>query len=129
VRFSTTVGELGSADTVRDIRGFAIKFYTTEGNYDLVGGDSPMFLLRDPVSFLDLAHSGKKNPISGLRDACTVWDFLSHRPDALHSVVKLNSPAGIPDGYRFMNGFGVNTFKWVNADGEVTFIKYHILSN
>ncbi|XP_039722682.1 catalase isoform X1 [Pteropus medius] len=125
VRFSTVAGESGSADTVRDPRGFAVKFYTEDGNWDLVGNNTPIFFIRDPMLFPSFIHSQKRNPQTHLRDADMVWDFLSLRPESLHQVAFLYSDRGIPDGYRHMNGYGSHTFKLVNAGGEAIYCKFH----
>ncbi|KAI9910990.1 hypothetical protein PsorP6_010890 [Peronosclerospora sorghi] len=126
VRFSTVGGEQGSADTVRDPRGFAIKFYTEEGNWDLVGNNTPVFFIRDPILFPSFIHSQKRLPSSHLTNDDMMWDFLSLRPETLHQQTILFSDRGIPDGFRFMNGYGSHTFANVNAKGEVTYVKYHL---
>jgi catalase len=125
VRFSTTGGEKGSADSVRDARGFAVKFYTEEGNYDLVGLNTPVFFLRDPIKFADLVHSQKKNPQTNCIDPNTIWDFFSRNPETLHQITVQFSSRGTPHSYRHMHGFGGHTFKWVNAEGKAFWIKYH----
>ncbi|KAK1942799.1 Catalase [Phytophthora citrophthora] len=125
VRFSIVTGESGSPDTIRDPRGFAIKFYTEEGNWDLVCNNTPIFFIRDPILFPSFIHSQKRLPASHLKDANMVWDFFSLRPESLHMQTWLFSDRGIPDGYRFMNGYGSNTFANVNAEGETTYVKYH----
>jgi catalase len=114
VRFSTVAGEMGSADTVRDVRGFAIKFYTEEGNWDLVGINQPIFFIRDPMLLPSLVHAQKRNPRTNLRDPNMVWDFFSQRPETIHMIMRTFSDLGIPDGYRKMDGFGSHTFKLVN---------------
>src|SRR4029079_1907656 len=124
-RFSTVGGEKGSADSERDPRGFAIKFYTEEGNYDLVGNNTPVFFIRDPFKFPDMVHTHKRNPQSNLKDANAFWDFFSHSPESTHMVTILFSDRGIPRNYRQMHGFGSHTFKWVNADGKACWVKYH----
>lgn len=124
-RFSTVGGELGSADTERDPRGFSLKFYTEEGNWDLVGNNTPVFFLRDPSKFPDFVHTQKRNPRTHTKDATMQWDFWSMHPESLHEVTILFSDRGIPDGYRFMDGFGSHTFSMVNAKGERTYVKYH----
>jgi len=124
-RFSTVGGEKGSADTERDPRGFAVKFYTEEGNYDLVGNNTPVFFIRDPQKFPDFIHTQKRNPQTNLKDANAFWDFLSLTPESVHQVSILFSDRGTPDGYRKMHGFGSHTFKWVNEKGEAFWIKYH----
>ncbi|KAM9301708.1 catalase-like [Gastrophryne carolinensis] len=129
VRFSTVAGELGSADTVRDPRGFAVKFYTEEGNWDLVGNNTPIFFIRDPILFPSFIHSQKRNPQTNLKDPDMVWDFWSLRPESLHQVFFLFSDRGIPDGYRFMNGYGSHTFKLVNVEGKAVYCKFHFKTN
>jgi catalase len=125
VRFSTVGGEKGSADAERDPRGFAIKFYTEEGNYDLVGNNTPVFFIRDPFKFPDMVHTHKRNPQSNLKDHNAFWDFFSHTPESTHMVTILFSDRGTPRTYRHMHGFGSHTFKWVNARGEAAWVKYH----
>lgn len=124
-RFSTVAGEQGSADTVRDPRGFAIKFYTEEGNYDLVGNNTPIFFIRDPSKFSDFIHSQKRMPDTDMRSNNAQWDFWSLSPEATHQVTFLMSDRGTPKTYRNMNGFGSHTFMWVNAKGERFWVKYH----
>jgi catalase len=126
VRFSTVAGELGSADTVRDPRGFAVKFYTEEGNWDLVGNNTPVFFIRDPLKFSDFIHSQKRDPATGLRSSTSQWDFWSLSPESLHQVTILFSDRGIPDGYRYMNGYGSHTFSLVNREGERFWVKWHL---
>ena len=125
VRFSTVGGEKGSSDFERDPRGFAIKFYTEEGNYDLVGNNLPVFFIRDPFKFPDMVHTHKRNPQSNLKDANAFWDFFSHSPESTHMVTMLFTDRGTPKSFRNMNGFGVHTFKFVNAKGEGFWIKWH----
>ena len=125
LRFSTVGGEAGSADTERDPRGFALKFYTEQGVWDLVGNNTPVFFLRDPSKFPDFVHTQKRHPQTHLKDATMQWDFWSAHPESLHQVTILFSDRGIPDGYRFMDGFGSHTFSMVNAQGERFFVKYH----
>ena len=125
VRFSTVGGEKGSADADRDPRGFAIKFYTEEGNYDLVGNNTPVFFIRDPFKFPDMVHTHKRNPQSNLKDPDAFWDFFSRSPESTHMVTILFSDRGIPKSYRQMHGFGSHTFKWVNASGQACWVKYH----
>ncbi|BCL80131.1 catalase [Ktedonobacteria bacterium brp13] len=124
-RFSTVAGELGSADTQRDPRGFALKFYTEEGNYDLVGNNTPIFFIRDPSKFADFIHSQKRMPDTDMRSHNAMWDFWSLSPEALHQVAFLMSDRGTPKSYRHMNGYGSHTFMWVNAAGERFWVKYH----
>jgi len=128
VRFSRVAGELGSADTARDPRGFAVKFYTDEGNYDLVGNNTPVFFIRDPSKFSDFIHSQKRLPDSHLRSATMQWDFWSLSPESMHQVMILMSDRGTPYSWRHMNGYGSHTFKWVNAAGEAVWVKYHFKS-
>lgn len=125
IRFSTVAGENGSADTVRDPRGFAVKFYTEEGNYDLVGNNTPVFFIRDAIKFPDFIHTQKRHPQTHLKNPNAVWDFWSLSPEALHQVTILMSDRGIPATYRHMHGFGSHTFKWVNAEGKGVWVKYH----
>ena len=124
-RFSTVGGESGSADTARDPRGFAVKFYTEEGNWDLVGNNTPIFFIRDPILFPSFIHTQKRNPQTHLKDPDMMWDFISLRPETTHQVSFLFSDRGTPDGYRHMNGYGSHTFKNVNASGQAVYVKYH----
>ncbi len=124
-RFSTVGGEKGSADTARDPRGFAVKFYTEEGNYDLPGNNRPVFFIRDPAKFPDFIHTQKRNPATNMPDPDMFWDFLSLTPESVHQVTVLFSDRGTPDGYRHMNGYSSHTFKWYNAKGEVYWVQYH----
>jgi catalase len=117
-RFSTVGGEKGSADSERDPRGFAIKFYTEDGNYDMVGNNTPVFFIRDPIKFPDFIHTQKRNPQTNLKDANMFWDFLSATPESAHQVTILFSDRGIPATYRNMNGYSSHTFKWVNKEGQ-----------
>lgn len=125
IRFSTVGGSSGSADTVRDPRGFAIKFYTEDGNWDLVGNNTPLFFIRDPILFPNFIHTQKVNPVTHLRDWDMYWDFLSLRPESTFQVMFMFSDRGIPDGYQHMDGFGANTFKLVNKRGEAVYCKFH----
>jgi len=125
LRFSTVAGELGSADTVRDPRGFALKFYTDHGNYDLVGNNTPIFFIRDPSKFSDFIHSQKRMPATNLRSNEAQWDFWTLSPESAHQVTFLMSDRGIPRSWRHMNGYGSHTFLWVNAAGEKSWVKYH----
>ncbi|XP_055836562.1 catalase-like [Episyrphus balteatus] len=125
VRFSTVGGESGSADTVRDPRGFAVKFYTDDGIWDLVGNNTPVFFVRDPTLFPSFIHTQKRNPRTHLKDPDMVWDFFSLRPETLHQFAILFSDRGIPDGYRHMNGYGSHTFKLINACNEPVYCKFH----
>jgi len=124
-RFSTVAGELGSADTARDPRGFALKFYTQEGNYDLVGNNTPVFFIRDPSNFSDFIHSQKRRADTDRRDNNMQWDFWTLKPESAHQVTLLMSDRGTPKTLRNMNGYGSHTFMWVNAGGERFWIKYH----
>lgn len=125
MRFSTVGGERGSADTERDPRGFSIKFYTEEGNWDIVGNNTPVFFIRDPLKFPDFIHTQKRLPQSNLKSAQMMWDFWSHSPEALHQVTILFSDRGIPDGYRHMHGFGSHTYSLISATGERHWVKWH----
>ena len=124
-RFSTVAGERGAADAERDIRGFAVKFYTEEGIWDLVGNNTPVFFFRDPLKFPDLNHAVKRDPRTNMRSAANNWDFWSSLPEALHQVTIVMSDRGIPDGYRHMHGFGSHTFSFINAKGERHWVKFH----
>ena len=124
-RFSTVAGELGSPDTWRDVRGFALKFYTEEGNYDIVGNNTPVFFLRDPMKFPDFIHSQKRLPDSGLRDGTMQWDFWTLSPESAHQVAYLMGPRGLPKTWRHMNGYSSHTYMWVNEAGEKSWVKYH----
>ncbi|MDV7135112.1 catalase [Williamsia muralis] len=125
VRFSTVAGEQGSPDTWRDPRGFAVKFYTEDGNYDLVGNNTPVFFIKDPIKFPDFIRSQKRLPGSGLRDHNMQWDFWTLRPESAHQVTWLMRDRGIPKTWRHMDGFGSHTYQWVNAAGERFWVKYH----
>jgi len=124
LRFSTVAGERGAADAERDIRGFAIKFYTEQGNWDLVGNNTPVFFLRDPLKFPDLNHAIKRDPRTGLRSADNNWDFWSSLPEALHQVTIVMSDRGIPRSFRHMHGFGSHTFSFINADNQRFWVKF-----
>ncbi len=124
VRFSTVAGERGAADAERDIRGFAVKFYTEEGNWDLVGNNTPVFFLRDPLKFPDLNHAVKRDPHTNMRSAKNNWDFWTSLPEALHQVTITMSERGIPASYRNMHGFGSHTFSMYNAKGERHWVKF-----
>lgn len=125
VRFSTVAGERGAADAERDIRGFAMKFYTEEGNWDLVGNNTPVFFLKDPLKFPDLNHAVKRDPKTNLRSARNNWDFWSSLPEALHQVTITMSDRGIPLSYRHMNGYGSHTFSMINNRNERIWVKFH----
>jgi catalase len=126
VRFSTVAGERGAADAERDIRGFAIKFYTEEGNWDLVGNNTPVFFLRDPLKFPDLNHAVKRDPKTNLRSARNNWDFWTSLPEALHQVTITMSERGIPLSYRHMNGYGSHTYSMINDKNERVWVKFHL---
>lgn len=125
LRFSTVAGERGAADAERDIRGFAMRFYTEEGNWDIVGNNTPVFFFRDPLHFPDLNHVVKRNPRTNMRDANANWDFWTQLPEALHQVTIVMSDRGIPKSYRHMHGFGSHTFSMINADNERVWVKFH----
>jgi catalase len=129
VRFSTVAGSKGSPDVARDVRGFAVKFYTKEGNWDLVGNNIPVFFIQDPIKFPDLVHAAKPEPDRGFPQAQTAhdnfWDFISLTPESMHMVMWIMSDRTIPRSFRFMEGFGVHTFRLVNAQGKSTFVKFH----
>ncbi|MFE6667940.1 catalase [Streptomyces sp. NPDC057697] len=129
IRFSTVADSLGGADAVRDPRGFALKFYTDEGNYDLVGNNTPVFFIKDPIKFPDFIHSQKRDPFTGRQEPDNVWDFWAHAPEATHQVTWLMGDRGIPASYRHMNGYGSHTYQWTNAAGEAFFVKYHFKTN
>jgi catalase len=125
LRFSTVAGNLGSADAVRDPRGFALKFYTEDGNYDLVGNNTPVFFIKDAIKFPDFIHTQKRDPYTGSQEADNVWDFWGLSPESTHQVTWLFGDRGIPASYRHMNGYGSHTFQWSNEAGEVFWVKYH----
>ncbi len=125
LRFSTVAGERGAADAERDIRGFAMKFYTEEGNWDLVGNNTPVFFLRDPMKFPDLNHAVKRDPKTNMRSADNNWDFWTSLPEALHQITIVMSDRGIPATYRHMHGFGSHTFSFINVDNERFWVKFH----
>jgi catalase len=127
-RFTTVAGERGAADAEREIRGFAIKFYTEEGNWDLVGNNTPVFFLRDPLKFPDLNHAVKRDPRTNMRSAKNNWDFWTSLPEALHQVTIVMSDRGIPATYRHMHGFGSHTFSLINAKNERYWVKFHFKS-
>jgi catalase len=128
IRFSSVAGERGAADAERDIRGFAIKFYTDEGNWDLVGNNTPVFFLRDPLRFPDLNHAIKRDPRTGLRSADNNWDFWTLLPEALHQVTIVMSDRGLPKNFRQMHGFGSHTYSMINAANERVWVKFHFRS-
>jgi catalase len=125
IRFSTVAGELGAADAERDVRGFAIKFYTEEGNWDLVGNNTPVFFVRDPLKFPDFIHTQKRHPKTNLRSTTAMWDFWSLSPESLHQVTILFSDRGLPLSPRFMNGYGSHTYSFWNEQGERYWVKFH----
>ncbi|NLY13860.1 MAG: catalase [Gammaproteobacteria bacterium] len=125
VRFSTVAGERGAADAERDIRGFAMRFYTEQGNWDLVGNNTPVFFFRDPLKFPDLNHAVKRDPRTNMRSATNNWDFWTGLPEALHQVTIVMSDRGIPASYRHMHGFGSHTFSFINAKNERYWVKFH----
>ncbi|HEY1950387.1 MAG TPA: catalase [Bryobacteraceae bacterium] len=127
-RFSTVAGEKGSADTARDPRGFALKFYTEEGNWDMTGNNTPVFFIRDPLKFGDFIHSQKRIPQTNLRSPTVMWDFWSLSPESLHQVTTLFSDRGTPDGFRHMHGFSSHTFSLINAKNERFYVKWHFLT-
>ncbi|WUR79297.1 catalase [Streptomyces phaeochromogenes] len=129
LRFSTVADNLGGADAVRDPRGFAVKFYTEQGNYDLVGNNTPVFFIKDPIKFPDFIHSQKRDPFTGRQEPDNVWDFWAHAPEATHQITWLMGDRGIPASYRHMNGYGSHTYQWTNAEGEAFFVKYHFKTN
>src|SRR6204780_4560999 len=124
-RFSTVAGERGAADAERDIRGFAVKFYTEDGNWDMVGNNTSVFFFRDPLRFPDLNHAIKRDPRTGLRSVDNNWDFWSLLPEALHQVTIIMSDRGIPKSFRHMHGFGSHTFSMINAANERVWVKFH----
>ena len=125
IRFSTVGGEKGSADTERDPRGFAIKFYTEDGNWDLVGNNTPVFFIKDPKKFSDFIHTQKRDPRTNCKSPTMMWDFWSLNPESLHQVLILMSDRGTPYGYRHMHGFGSHTYSLVNAKNEMVYVKFH----
>jgi catalase len=124
-RFSTVAGEKGSADTVRDVRGFALKFYTEEGNWDMVGNNTPVFFIRDAIKFPDFIHTQKRDPQTNVKVDTPQWDFWSQVPESLHQVTILFSDRGIPRGIPYMNGYGSHTYSFINADNERFWVKFH----
>ena len=128
MRFSTVAGERGAADAERDVRGFSIKFYTEDGNWDVVGNNTPVFFVRDPLKFPDFIHTQKRDPRTNMRNNVAVWDFWSRHPESLHQVTILMSDRGIPKNYRQMHGFGSHTFSFVNAANERFYVKFHFKS-
>ncbi len=124
-RFSTVAGELGAADAERDVRGFALKFYTEEGNWDVVGNNTPVFFVRDPLKFPDFIHTQKRHPRTNLRSPTAMWDFWSQSPESLHQVTILFSDRGLPTDVRHINGYGSHTYSFWNASGERFWVKFH----
>ena len=129
LRFSTVAGERGAADAERDVRGFALKFYTDEGNWDLVGNNTPVFFIRDPYKFANFIHTQKRDPKTNLRDNNMQWDFWSQCPESLHQITTLFSDRGIPASYRHLNGYGSHTYSFINAEGERVWCKFHFKTN
>jgi catalase len=125
IRFSTVIGGRDSSEAARDPRGFAVKMYTEDGNWDLVGNNLAVFFIRDAIKFPDVIHALKPDPVTFRQEPARIFDFMSQTPEAMHMLVNLFSPRGIPANYRTMQGFGVNTYKWVNAQGETKLVKYH----
>lgn len=128
-RFSSVAGEKGYPDTLRDVHGFATRFYTEDGLYDIVGNNTPVFFLNDPLKFPDFIHSQKRDPQTGLRDINMQWDYFAHSPESLHQVTILFSDRGLPYSFSHMHGYGSHTFKWVNANNEQFWVKYHFRTN
>lgn len=129
VRFSQVTGEMGYPDTVRDPRGFAIKFYTEDGIWDLVGNNTPVFFVRDAILFPSFIHILKRNPVTHLRDPDMFWDFISGRPESTHQTMIMFSDRGVPDGYRHMNGYGSDTYAFVNDFGALVYCKFHYITD
>lgn len=125
LRFSTVAGERGAADAERDVRGFSLKFYTEQGNWDLVGNNTPVFFIRDPLKFPDFIHTQKRDPKTNLRSADAAWDFWSKHPESLHQIMILFSDRGIPTDYRHLNGYGSHTYSFVNSNNERFWVKFH----
>jgi catalase len=125
LRFSTVAGERGAADAERDVRGFAVKFYTEDGNWDMVGNNTPVFFIRDPYKFSDFIHTQKRDPKTNMRSNTAMWDFWSLSPESLHQVTILFSDRGLPQSYRFVNGYSSHTYSFINADNERVWIKFH----
>jgi catalase len=125
VRFSTVIGGRDSSEAARDPRGFSVKFYTEDGNWDLVGNNLAVFFIRDAIKFPDVIHALKPDPVYARQDPKRIFDFMAHTPESIHMLVNLFSPRGIPADYRHMQGFGVNTYKWVTTEGNTTLVKYH----
>jgi len=128
LRFSTVAGERGAADAERDVRGFAIKFYTGQGNWDLVGNNTPVFFIRDPYKFPDFVHTQKRDPQTNLRNTVSMWDFWSQSPESMHQITILFSDRGLPRDYRHMNGYGSHTYSFYNEEGQRFWVKFHFKS-
>ncbi|CAE6693033.1 catalase [Paraburkholderia haematera] len=128
MRFSTVAGERGAADAERDVRGFSIKFYTEEGNWDVVGNNTPVFFIRDPLKFPDFIHTQKRDPYTNMRSNIAAWDFWARHPESLHQVTILMSDRGIPKNFRQMHGFGSHTYSFINANNERFWVKFHFKS-
>ncbi|HJV43894.1 catalase [Caulobacter sp.] len=128
LRFSTVAGERGAADAERDVRGFALKVYSEEGNWDLVGNNTPVFFIRDPLKFPDFIRTQKRHPVTNLRSPTAMWDFWSLSPESLHQVTTLFSDRGLPQGFRFMHGFGSHAYSFINAANERVWVKFHFKS-
>src|SRR5271170_8029146 len=126
VRFSTVAGERGAADAERDIRGFAMKFYTEDGNWDLVGNNTPEFFIRDPYKFPDFIRTQKRDPKNNMRNPTAMWDFWSLSPESLHQVTILMSDRGLPKSFRNINGYGSHTYSLINANNERFWVKFHV---
>src|SRR5699024_7158563 len=126
VRHSTVAGERGAADAERDIRGFSLRFYTNEGNWDLVGNNTPVFFHRDPLKFPDLNHAVKRDPRTNMKSNNNKWDFWTSLPESLHQVTIEMSERGIPKSYRYMHGFGSHTFSMINENNERVWVKFHM---
>jgi catalase len=124
-RFSTVAGELGAADAERDVRGFALKFYSEEGNWDMVGNNTPVFFIRDPYKFPDFIHTQKRHPRTNMRSPTAMWDWWSLSPESLHQATILMSDRGLPQGPRFMNGYGSHTYSFINAQNQRFWVKFH----
>lgn len=129
VRLATNAGERGSADTLRDTRGFSVKFYTTEGNLDIVGNNVPIFFIRDPIKFPNLIRSAKRRANNDLHDHNMLWDFWTLSPESAHLVTLVMGDRGVPKTFRHMNGYGLHAFSWINAAGEIRWVKYHFKTN
>ena len=129
IRFSTVAGERGTPDTWRDPRGFSLRFYTSEGNLDIVGNNTPVFFLRDAMKFQHFIRSQKRRADTGMRDNDMQWDFWTLSPETAHQVAWLMGDRGIPKNWRFMNGYGSHTYSWINADGQISWVKYHFISD